>query len=48
MEHLLDKGIYGIGTVRKNRKNMPEMPADKGMVRGDYEFQYSKNLVCVK
>ena len=48
MEHLLDKGVYGIGTVRKNRKNMPEMPADKGMVRGDYEFQYSKNLVCVK
>ena len=47
IEHL-EKGIYGIGTVYKNRQNMPEMPSDKGMEREDHEFQYSKNLVCVK
>ena len=44
---LFDLGIYGIGTVRQNRKMMPKLPGDKSMKRGDI-YQYSEKVICVK
>ena len=37
IEKLFQKGIYGIGTIRSNRKQMPKMIYDKQMKRGDCE-----------
>ena len=34
MKKLFQKGIYGIGTVRSNRKQMPKMIDDKQMKKG--------------
>ena len=34
MAKLLQNGIYEIGTVRANRKNMPTLKQDKQMKRG--------------
>lgn len=45
---LFDYGIYGIGTVRSNRKMMPELLEDKSMKCGDVHFQYSDKIICVK
>ena len=45
---LFEKGLYGIGTARKDRKGMPEMPNDKKMCRGDFEYQYSDKVGCCK
>ena len=42
----LFESIYGIGTVRSNRKHMPELKDDKKMVRRDSDFQFSKNVIC--
>ena len=39
-EKLFQKSIYGIGTVRANRKQMPKMIDDKQMKRGDCEFLF--------
>ena len=39
-EKLFQKSIYGIGTVRANRKRMPKMIDDKQMKRGDCEFLF--------
>ena len=44
---LFDDGIYGIGTVRPNRKMMPKLPDDKSMNRGDIHYQYSKKVISV-
>ena len=47
IEKLFQKGIYGIGTVRANRKQMPKMINDEQMKRGDCEFLFSRNtMVC--
>ena len=40
IEKLFQKSIYGIGTVRANRKQMPKMIDDKQMKRGDCEFLF--------
>ena len=45
---LFDKNIHAIGTVRKNRKQMPKMLEDKKMKWGDCEFLYSKNVMACK
>ena len=42
---LFDIGIYGIGTVRSNRKGM--LP-DRSMEQGDVEFQFSTKVGCCK
>ena len=41
IEKLFQKGIYGIGTVRANRKQMPKMIDDKQMKKGDCEFLFN-------
>ena len=47
IEKLFQKSIYGIGTVRTNRNQMPKMIDDKHMKRGDCEFLFSGNtMVC--
>ena len=45
---LYQHGIYGIGTIRKDRKHMPSMVPDKAMKRGDHEFQYSDKAISCK
>ena len=48
IEKLFQKGIYGIGTVRANRKQMPKMIDDKQMKRGDCELLFSGNKMAGK
>ena len=45
---LKERQIYAIGTVRKDRKQMPTLKADKQMKRGDMHFQQSTNVTCCK
>ena len=45
---LFQNGLYVIGTVRSNRKQMPKMKADKEMKSGDVDFQYSKSVISCK
>ena len=45
---LFHRDIYAIGTVRSNRKQMPKLKEDKKMLRGDADFQFSKNIICCK
>ena len=48
VEKLLDRGIYCLGTVRSDRKNMAIMKKDKDMKRGDINFQYANHVVGVR
>ena len=48
VETLYQRGIYGIGTVRKDRKHMPSMVPGEAMKRGDHEFQYSDKAISCK
>ena len=43
-----DKGIYCLGTVWSDRKNIAVMKKDKDMKRSDIDFQYAKNVIAVK
>ena len=45
---LFEENIYGIRTVKSNRKHMPKHKDDKKMVRGDLDFQFSKNVIWCK
>ena len=45
---LFDKNIHAIGTVRKNRKQMPKMLEDKKMKKCYCEFLCSKNVMGCK
>ena len=47
VETLYQCGIYGIGTVRKDRKHMPLMVPDKATKRGDHEFNIQIKLYHV-
>ena len=46
IEKLFQKSIYGIGTVRINRKQMPKMIHDKQIKRIDCEFLFSGNTIA--
>ena len=48
MAKLFEKGIYCIGTVRNDRKNMVVMKKDNTMKRGDIDFQYADDVVALK
>ena len=48
IEKLFQKDIYGVGTVRANRKQMLKMIDDKQMNRGDCEFLFSGNTMACK
>ena len=45
---LFDDGIYGIATVRPNRKLMPNLPDHKSMKGWDIHYQYSEKVIYVK
>ena len=45
---LFEKGLYGIGTTRVNRKGIPKMKPDKEMKRGDHEYQFTDKVACCK
>ena len=45
---LFQKGIYGIGTARANRKQMPKMIDDKQMKMEDCELLFSRNIMACK
>ena len=42
-----DRGLYGVGTARKDRVGMPEMTADRKM-RRDHNYMYSDKRACCK
>ena len=48
IEKLFQKGIYSVGTVRANRKQMVNMINDKQTKRGDCEFPFSGNTMACK
>ena len=45
---LYERSLYGIGTTRKDRKGMPEMPFDRKMKRSEFEWLYSDKVACCK
>ena len=45
---LLDRGLYGVGTARKDRVEMPKMAADRKMRTGDLDYMYSDKVACCK
>ena len=45
---LFEENIYAIGAVRSNRKHMPKLKDKKKMLRGESDFQFSKNVICSK
>nr|CAH7761068.1 unnamed protein product [Callosobruchus chinensis] len=49
MEKLLNDGIFAVGTVRTNRKNLPDIYKDKTkMQRGQFMFETKGKLSAVK
>ena len=48
MQIHFDKGIYCLGTVRSDRKNMAVTKKDNDLKRGDVDFQYTNNVVAVR
>ena len=48
IEKLLQKGIYGVATVRANRKQMPKMIDDKQMKSSDCKLLFSDNAMTCK
>ena len=48
IKQLFQKSIYGIETVRANRKQMPQMIHDKQMKSGDCKFLFSGNTMACK
>ena len=43
---LFDRGLYGVGTARKNRVEMPKMTTDRKMRTGDLDYMYSDKVAC--
>ena len=43
-----EKGLYGTDTAWNDRKGMPEMPVDRKMKRGNFEYLYSNQVSCCK
>ena len=48
VKELYEQGIYAIGTVRKDRKNMPTLKEDKAMKRGEIDFHFSDDVTALK
>ena len=42
------RGLYDIGTTRKDRKGMREMPVERKMQKGDFKYLYSDKVACCK
>lgn len=45
---LYDNELHDIGTVRKDRKYMPSLKADKELKRGDTQMFYYNNVMGVQ
>ena len=45
---LFEDGIYAIGTVQSNRKQMPKLKEDKKISGSESDFHYSNNVICCK
>ena len=43
-----EDGIYVIGAVWSNRKQVPKLKEDNKMPRGKNDFNCSKNIICCK
>ena len=43
---LFEDGIYAIGAVWSNRRQMVKLKEDNKMSRGESDFNYSKNICC--
>ena len=41
---LYERGLYGIGIAQKDREGMLEIPVDRRMKRGDFEYLYSNKV----
>ncbi|XP_051170109.1 piggyBac transposable element-derived protein 4-like [Leptopilina boulardi] len=48
VEELRNTGIYSVGTVRTNRKGLPEMMKEKKLQRREYEFKTTNNVTAIK
>lgn len=49
LERLYEKDIYSVGTIRKDRANLPEMmKTNDKLRRGEFMFKMSGNLAAVK
>ena len=48
IDKLFEDGIYIIGTVLSNWKQMPKLKEDNKMSRSESDFHYSKNIICSK
>ena len=40
--------MYGLGTARFNRINMPQMKKEKEMKQGDYHCKFYNHIACIK
>ena len=48
IQNLHDNGLYGVGTARSDRINMPQMKKDKEMKQGDYQYEFYNHIACIK
>ena len=48
IQKLHDNGLYGLGTARSDRINMPQMKKDKEMKPGDYQCKFYNHIACIK
>ena len=48
IKKLYDRGLYEVGTARKDRVGMPEMTTDRKMKRGDHDYMYSDKVAFCK
>ena len=48
IQKLHNNGLYGLGTARSNRINMPQMKKDREMKRGDYLCKFYNHIVSIK
>ena len=44
---LYERDLYGIDNSRKDRKEMLEIPVNRKMKRGDFEYLYFDKVACV-
>ena len=47
MAKLYERDLYGIDNARKDRRGMLEMPVNRKMKRGNFEYLYFKTVACV-
>ena len=47
MAKLYERDLYGIDNTRKDRRGMLEMPVNRKMKRGNFEYLYFKTVACV-